>query len=274
LVDGNSLINRAFYATTLTNGATYGFLNMFLRAVENTNCTHIAVAFDMREPTFRHKLYDKYKAHRHPMPADLVRQFADLKSILKDMEIKTFEIPTFEADDIIGTLATKSPMQTAILTGDRDAFQIVSDKISIHLTRNTGIEIIDSARILNDYGVEPKQLVDVKALMGDKSDNIPGASGVGEKTALKIIKEHGCIENSEYATDKQVLMSKQLAKINCEVPLDVDFNALKWHLPMSKRVFDAFKSRNFNSFLNRNGWFPSIEQMNKPKQISMFEGGF
>jgi DNA polymerase-1 len=269
LVDGNSLINRAFYATTLTNGATYGFLNMFMRQVESTAATHIAVAFDMREPTFRHKMFDGYKAHRHPMPTDLVRQFGDLRVILREMGIQIFELATYEADDIIGTIAHKSHMQTAILTGDRDCLQLVTDRVYVHLTRNSGIEICDTAKILNDYGVEPRQLIDIKALMGDKSDNIPGAHNVGEKTAIKIIKEHGCVEQSEYANDEMVKKSKTLVTIKCDVPIEIDFNKLQWALPMSRKVYDLFKSRNFNSFLSRAGWFQN-EETQKPTQLSMF----
>jgi DNA polymerase-1 len=256
LVDGNSLINRAYYATTLSNGATFGFINMFLRAVEQTGVTNVAVAFDMRAKTFRHQMYDQYKANRRGMPDDLAAQLNDLKKILTVMGVQMFEKSGFEADDIIGTIAQTAGERgyhTIILTGDKDAFQLVSKNTEVNLTRTgvTNMEIYDVDRIFAEYGVSPKQLIDIKALMGDKSDNIPGAKNVGEKTAVKVIKEFGTVENSPYNTDEMVIKSKILAAIKCDVEIDIDFKKLGFKYPLTRDVFLAFKTRNFNSFLRR-----------------------
>ena len=268
LVDGNSLINRAFYATSLKNGAVFGFVNMFMRAVENTGATHVAVAFDMRAKTFRHKLSADYKANRKGMPDELATQFADLKKLLAVMRVAMFEREGFEADDIIGTLSrvfgavtgqktgdNKEPLAVVILTGDRDAFQLIRDDVTVHLTKSAGTEIYDTGRIMTEYGVTPAQMIDVKCLMGDTSDNIKGVAGVGEKTALKVIKQCGSVDKSPYANDPSVALSKVLATIQCDIELGAELDDLAWGLPLSREVFDAFKLRGFNSFLNRSTWW-------------------
>jgi DNA polymerase-1 len=288
LVDGNSLINRAYYATTLTNGATYGFLNMFLRAIENLQITHVAVAFDVRAKTFRHEMIQKlinsgdeffmreggYKAHRKGMPDDLAQQFADLKIILDAMGISQFEQPGFEADDVIGTMSTMASNQgydVIILTGDKDCLQLISDNVQVDLTRTgvTNMDIYDLKRFNQVYGITPTQFIDVKALMGDKGDNIPGIRGVGDKTALKLIKEHGCIENTIYKDNAIAIISKQLATIKCDMDINVSFDACKFDFPLPRDVFDLFKSRNFYSFLKRPWWDDQVREKT-PLQISFF----
>jgi DNA polymerase-1 len=278
LVDGNSLINRAFYATTLTNGATYGFLNMFLREIQDVAPTHVAVAFDVRAKTFRHQMFDGYKVHRKPMPDDLARQLFDLKDLLAIMGVKMFEKAGFEADDIIGTLATlagKHGFHTLILTSDRDLLQLVTDTTEVCLTK-VGVsktEIWDTTRIAKEYGVVPKQLVDIKALMGDKSDNIPGAPGIGEKTAVKLIKEFVNVVAAVDAIEKLhehrdiILKSRDLAQIKCDIEMPFDVDALAFTLPLDKPVFDAFKSRGFSSLCNRADLFKNT---NIPVQQSFF----
>ena len=288
LVDGNSLINRAYYATSLSNGATYGFLNMFLRCIENLSITHVAVAFDVRAKTFRHEMVQKliddgdeffikeggYKAHRKGMPDDLAEQFADLKQILKTMNISMFEQSGFEADDVIGTMSVMGKEQgfhVVILTGDKDCLQLITDGVEVDLTRTgvTNMDIYDEARFKSEYGITPKQFIDVKALMGDKGDNIPGVRGVGEKTALKLVQEHGCVENTQYKDDNVAIISKQLATIKCDMDIDVDWDKTKFEFPLSKQVFDMFKARNFFSFLKRT-WWDDETRIKTPVQQSFF----
>jgi DNA polymerase-1 len=278
LVDGNSVLNRAYYATTnLTNGATYGFLNMLFRELGESAATHLAVAFDVRAKTFRHEIYPEYKAGGRPMPDDLVLQFADTKKLLEIMNIQIHEKSGFEADDILGTLsaaAERAGHTTVIMTGDRDMLQLVADKTAVHLTTTNSTEIYNQARIMTEYGVSPAQLIDVKALMGDKSDNIPGAKNVGEKTALALIRDFGSLENVLQSKHEKiepyreiVQTSHTLAKINRDIPLDFDFEKFAFSLPLEKHVYEAFKSRSFMSLCRReNLWdFP-----NSPKQLTMF----
>ena len=289
LVDGNSLLNRAYYATTLTNGAVYGFLNMFLKALQDTGATHAAVTFDVRAKTFRHKMYTEYKANRKPMPEDLAAQLADLKKILNIMHITMFEKEGYEADDIIGTisrLASAEQVQTIILTADRDCLQLISDNTEVHLTKTgvTLIEVYDKKRIEKEFGVSPKQLIDIKALMGDKSDNIPGAAGVGEKTALGLIKQFGSVENLLESIDSYpklvpskdlIIKSRELAEIKCDVEIEFSIDKLAFALPMSKPVFNAFKERAFHSLCRRdNLWDADTATTNTvkiPVQQSFFD---
>ena len=207
LIDGNSLINRAFYAMpllTTKNGeytnAVYGFMNMFFKMVESDKPDYVAVAFDMKAPTFRHKMYDGYKATRKPMPEELRPQIPLLKNLLKLMGVCVVEQEGIEADDIIGTIAKKSGVKTFIYTGDKDSFQLVDDKISVCFTKRgiTETELYSAENFNMKTGINPPQVIDLKSLMGDSSDNIPGVAGVGEKTALALLKTYGTL-NGVYA---------------------------------------------------------------------------
>jgi len=202
LVDGNSIMNRAFYGTQdsfmknskgLFTGAVYGFLNIFYRYCKEEHPTHVAVAFDLKAPTFRHKMYDGYKATRKGMPPELAMQMPVIKDVLDAMGITRLEIEGYEADDIIGTYAYRAQgegMECRILTGDRDSFQLITDKINVILPATgqagTTTVIYTPEKIVEKYGVEPIKMLQVKSLMGDSSDNIPGVPGVGEKTALPL----------------------------------------------------------------------------------------
>ena len=276
LIDGNSLINRAYYAFggggVLTwNGnptnATYGFLNMFFKAVGDSSPKYIAVAFDMRAKTFRHKMYQQYKATRKGMPDDLAVQFEDLKNLLKIMGIAILECEGYEADDIIGTLSKACTHQTVILSADRDGLQLIDDCTEVHLTKTgvTNLEVWDKEKVSAEYGLVPAQFIDLKGLQGDKSDNIPGAAGVGEKTALELMREYGSLENIYANLEKireslrtklensrdTVFLSRDLARINTNVPCDCDTAHFTFKLPMSKEVYDAFDSRGFKSLCKR-----------------------
>jgi DNA polymerase-1 len=231
IVDGNSLINRAYYAFGgrgqagelsyggVPTNAVYGFLNMFVKAAVDLEVKYTCVAFDVRAKTFRHEMFGKYKANRRPMPDDLAAQLEELKNILRVMKVKIFEFAGYEADDVIGTISRicEKDIICIQLTADRDGLQLVSENTMLYLTK-TGVSNLDvwtKERIKKEYGLEPKQLIDVKALMGDQSDNIPGAPGVGEKTALSLIRKYGsvgnAIANSEKiaANNDIVLLSKK-----------------------------------------------------------------
>ena len=211
LIDGNSILNRAFYGIMGTNmlqtedgtytNAVYGFLAIMFKILDSLNPEYMAVAFDMRAPTFRHKMYSEYKGTRKGMPDELAAQMPMIKEVLNAMNIRIIEKEGYEADDILGTLAKKAGrrgIDVTILSGDRDTFQLATDKITIRIPRTkagkTEEDDYDKEKIIEQYGVEPKALIEVKGLMGDKSDNIPGVNGIGEKTALGMIKKYKTIE--------------------------------------------------------------------------------
>jgi len=245
-IDGNSILHRAFYGIKLLsnkNGtptnAVFGFINIYLKNLNVVNPDAVAVAFDRSEPTFRHKAVSSYKANRHGMPDDLAPQLPIIKKLLELMGIKVIECAGYEADDILGTLArscTETGNQCFILTGDRDSLQLVNDNVTVLLTTNKETIQYTPERFREEYGFQPANLVDLKALMGDSSDNISGVSGIGEKTASALIKEYETIENlfkkyENSALTKSVktklqngmedaVKSKWLATIYCDVPID------------------------------------------------------
>ncbi|AWI06768.1 DNA polymerase I [Clostridium drakei] len=261
ILDGNSLMNRAFYALPpLTNSqglhtnGVYGFVTMLLKMREEIDPNYIVCTFDRSAPTFRHNEYKDYKAGRKRMPEELAEQFPVVKKLLNLLSISMFEIDGFEADDLIGTLsvyAEKKDIEVYIVTGDKDALQLATDNVKVVITKKgiTEKEIYDKSRMISEFEVTPTQFIDVKGLMGDKSDNIPGVPGVGEKTAFKLIKEYGSIENvlnnidnisgkkikenlMEYS--EQAVFSKKLATIMLNVPIEIDLNEIK-----SKENYDV-----------------------------------
>ncbi|WP_252235336.1 DNA polymerase I [Clostridium sp. CH2] len=254
ILDSNSLMNRAFYALPpLTNddgvntNAIYGFTNMLFKMKDEINPDNIIATFDKKSPTFRHKEYSEYKAGRKKMPPELGEQFPIIKELLKYMGIKTFEIDGFEADDIIGTISKfgeENDMEVYIVTGDKDALQLASEKTKVVITKKgvTETAIYDYKAFMDEFEITPTQFIDVKGLMGDKSDNIPGVPGVGEKTAFKLIKEYGTLEDvlkhiPEISGKKlkenlennmeQAIFSKKLATIMREVPLDINLSDIE-----------------------------------------------
>lgn len=254
VLDGNSLLNRAFYALPpLTNleglhtNAIYGFTNMLFKMKEEIKPDYIVCTFDRKAPTFRHEEYKEYKAGRKKMPPELAEQFPVVKELLKLLSIDIFEIDGFEADDLIGTLAKYAEdkgIEVYIVTGDRDALQLASENIKVVITKKgmTEKEIYDEKRMVEEFGVTPTQFIDVKGLMGDASDNIPGVPGIGEKTAFKLINEYGSIENvlrnidnisgkkvkqSLIDNSEQAIFSKKLATIMTNVPVDIDMDSIK-----------------------------------------------
>ncbi|HCW53729.1 MAG TPA: DNA polymerase I [Clostridium sp.] len=249
ILDSNSLMNRAFFALPpLTNSdgihtnAIYGFMNMLFKMKEEIQPDSIIATFDLKAPTFRHKEYAEYKAGRKKMAPELYEQFPIIKELLKLMGIKIFELEGFEADDLIGTIskfAEENDVEAYVVTGDKDALQLASDRTRVVITKKgvTETAIYDKESFIKEYEVTPTQFIDVKGLMGDKSDNIPGVPGVGEKTAFKLIKEYGSVEevlknidsisgkklkeNLENNMD-QAIFSKKLATIMREVPVELN----------------------------------------------------
>ena len=282
IIDGNSLMNRAYYALPpLTNSegvhtnAAYGFTTMLLKIINDENPDYIITAFDRKAPTFRHKEYAEYKAGRKKMPQELNEQFPLVKDILKAFNIGILELDGYEADDIIGTLAKKygSKMDVLIYTGDRDALQLISQNVKVAITRKgiTEVDVYDEKALYDKYSVTPTQFIDLKGLMGDQSDNIPGVPGVGEKTALKLITEFGSVESVIENTDKierkrirelmeeykeQAEFSKKLATIVTDVPIDFDLGEMKKKEPDNEKIKSLFKELGFKSLLDK---IPSSE---------------
>ncbi len=259
IIDGNSLINRAYYAVQrpmitkegIYTQGIYGFINMLTKLENDYDPQYMAVAFDLKAPTFRHLEYDEYKAGRKAMPPELVMQMPLLKDVLHAMNITTLELEGFEADDIIGTVAREAEeygLEPLIITGDKDALQLASHKTKVLITKKgiSDFDLYDYDKMLEVYSLTPAQFIDLKGLMGDTSDNIPGIPGVGEKTALKLLAQFGSIDNllentADIANDKlrikvedgaqMAVMSKRLATINTMVPLDLNIERLKKQEP-------------------------------------------
>ncbi len=279
IIDGNSLINRAFYAVQrpmitkdgIYTQGVYGFLNM-LQKIENDHVPdYITVAFDLKAPTFRHIEYQAYKAGRKAMPPELAMQMPVLKDVLAALNIKTLEMEGFEADDIIGTVARKAEedeIDPLIITGDKDALQLVTEHTKVLITKKgiTEFELYDLDKMKERYGMTPRQFIDLKGLMGDSSDNIPGIPGIGEKTGIKLIEQFGSIENmlantAEISSEKLrskveenaqlAVMSKRLATINVNVPVEVDIQTLIRREPDYDRLIDIYTRLEFNSFLKK-----------------------
>lgn len=280
LIDGHSILNRAFYGVPPLNNvagiptnAVYGFLNIMLKIVDEEKPDYITVAFDLKAPTFRHKMYAEYKGTRKPMPDELREQVPLIKDTLHAMGIKTMELAGYEADDILGTLAYKAQDNgyvVSVLSGDRDLLQLATDKIKIRIPKTkrgqTEIEDYYAKDVVSAYGVTPKEFIDLKALMGDTADNIPGVPGIGEKTATAIIKEYKSIEaayenvdsikptrakNSLAENYDLATLSKELATINIKVPLEYEFDEAKVDNFYTKEAYELFKKFEFKSMLQR-----------------------
>ncbi|MCE5287510.1 MAG: DNA polymerase I [Pelosinus sp.] len=293
IIDGSSLVHRAFYALPLlmtANGqytnAAYGFTTMLVKLLAEIKPEAIAVAFDKSRTTFRNDAYKEYKAHRRPTPAELSEQFPLVKEILSGFGITVLEEAGYEGDDIIGTLAGKASQEdyeVIIITGDRDALQLISPKVQVYLTKKgiSDVEHFDTAAFQAKYSLMPLQLIDLKGLMGDTADNIPGVPGVGEKTAIKLIQEYGSVEevlaNIDNVSGKKLqeklkentklaLISKKLATIECAMPLEVSL-ANCGYTPDSQKLYELFSQCEFKSLLERfDQLFPGCKAAAKPAE--------
>ena len=286
LIDGNSILNRAFYGImgnkmlTTPDGkytnAVYGFLAIMFKVMDDLKPEYMAVTFDMKAPTERHKLYEGYKATRKGMPDELAEQMPILKDILSVMHITIVEKEGYEADDLLGTIAKKAEkegMEVTIVSGDRDTFQLATKNIKIRIPHTkmgkTETDIYGETEIIEKYGIKPKQLIEVKGLMGDTSDNIPGVPGVGEKTALELIREYKSIDKIYETIEKYpnaikgklkekllenrdlANLSKTLGTINTDVPLKQKISKLKVVDWDNDKVLEIFKTLKFNRFIER-----------------------
>lgn len=278
LLDGHSLAHRAFYALPLlTNSegeytnAVFGFARMLFKLIDDEDPDYLAVAFDMKGPTFRHQEYEEYKATRKKMPDELHPQIKLIKDVLTALNIPYFQVEEYEADDVIGTLARKAEdagMEVNVVTGDRDALQLVNDNINVIYTRKGITDIVkyDLDKVKEKYELDPEQLVDMKGLMGDSSDNIPGVPGIGEKTATKLLKKYSNMEAildniEEISGEKrrenlhnyteQAILSKRLGKIVDDVSFDIDLEDCRCGEPAHEQIVELFKNLEFNSLLDR-----------------------
>lgn len=286
LIDGNSIANRAFYGimgtkTLMTSdgkytNAVYGFLAILFKILDDIKPEYMCVAFDLKAPTARHKLYDGYKANRKPMPEELAYQMPEIKEVLRAMNIDIVEKEGYEADDVLGTLSRygeKQGLEVTILSGDRDTFQLATDNVIIRIPRTkmgkTEIEDFDRKKIKETYGITPKQLIEVKGLQGDSSDNIPGVPGIGEKTALSLIQKYGTIQKLYEKLDKQeddlkgkqreklvankdlADLSRTLGEINLEVPIEDTLENFKTEEWDKAKVLEIFNRLKFNRYIDR-----------------------
>ncbi len=295
VVDGNSIINRAFYAIrnmTAPNGLStngiFGFLNIFFKNMEELSPDGVAVTFDLRAKTFRHKEYELYKANRHGMPDELAEQMPVLKDILRAMNVAILEIEGYEADDVIGTVAKrceKEDYECYIVTGDKDDLQLASEKTKILLTTTakgqTTTTIYTDKEVIERYGVTPLQFIDIKGLMGDTSDNIPGVPGIGEKTAMSLISEYGSIDNLYKNLDngkikgatltklregqESAILSRHLATIVCDVPIEFELSDLEVKPYNTEELAKLFENLQFKSFLKKLDISVSKEELTAEK---------
>ena len=274
LIDGNSLLNRAYYAMGVfstkeglpTNGI-FGFVKLIFKILEERKPKYFAVTFDLRAPTFRHKMYDGYKSTRKPMPEDLARQVPILKELLTSMNIRIVEKEGFEADDLIGSLSRKfNGVDVYIYTGDRDSYQLVDDNVSVCFTRRgvSDIDLLTKKNFYEKVKLEPLQIIEEKALMGDSSDNIPGVKGVGAKTALELLQKYNNLDEiykhinelpnglrGKLEGDREIAyLSRTLATIDTNVPLDVTLDSCEIQIPFSEAARESFQRLEFRSLLN------------------------
>lgn len=298
LIDGNSIINRAFFALPpMDNGdglhtnAVYGFLTMMFKMIKNIQPTHISVAFDLKAPTFRHKAFADYKAGRKGMPSELAMQLEPLKNILDSMNIDRKELEGYEADDILGTISRigeENDFSVYVVTGDKDAIQLASDKTLVMITKKgvAEVEEYNTEGVIERYGLTPAQFIDLKGLMGDKSDNIPGIPGIGEKTGIKLLQEFGSVEGVienvnklKGAQKKKVeentesaIMSKQLATIDRNIPLDSSFEDMEFGSFDVQAVIKEFQKLKFNSLISKLSELTDCEEKEvEKKEINKLE---
>ena len=307
ILDGNSIVNRAFYGIRALNApdgtptnAVYGFIAILQKLLDEQQPDAVCVAFDLKAPTFRHKAYAEYKAQRKGMPEELAVQMPLLKETLDAMGIKRYELEGFEADDILGTAAAKCEKEgwdCVIVTGDKDSLQLITEKTGVCNVKTrmgqTDTVLYTPERFREEYGFAPELMVDLKALMGDASDNIPGVPGVGEKTAMDIVRRYGCIDDIYAKLDsidikegvrkklregeESARSSYWLATIMRDIPLDFKPSDNLWHSDYTDALYDVFKRLGFNKFIEKWGLTPSADkpetQENALERVVLDENG-
>jgi len=297
LLDGMALAYRAYFAFIrrplinskgVNTSAIYGFTTALMRILEDEKPDHIAVVFDTKEPTFRHEMFKEYKATREKMPEEMASQLDRLKDIVRAFNVPVIEHPGYEADDIIGTLAKRAEQEgvlTYMVTGDKDFMQLITPSVKMLKPGKAGEdpEVIDERGVLEKFGVPPEQVIDVLALIGDASDNIPGVPGVGEKTAIPLIQKYGSLETLyEHLDDipqkglreklakhrESAFLSKQLVTIHTDVPVPINFHELKAHAPDSSALIKHFSELEFRTQLNKLSGVASVAVERNTKQSS------
>ena len=288
VIDGNSIINRAFYGIRILTtksgkytNAIYGMVNMITRQLDALKPDYCAVAFDIKHPTFRHEMYEGYKAGRHPTPPELLAQFPDAKECLSLMGIKVLELPGWEADDIQGTIAKmahdEKDTESYVLSGDRDLLQLIDDKVTVLLATNNDTLKMRRDEFFDKYAIEPELFVEMKALMGDSSDNIPGVAGVGEKTAAGLIQNFGTLEGIyENIEDKRITkgvrekllrdeknayLSRDLARIDIHAPVGITLEDIEYKGFDKGGLYRKFSELELNSFITKFRLEPEIEEL-------------
>ena len=279
VIDGNSIINRAFYGirplTTKTGkhtNAIYGMVSMISKQLDAIKPDYAAVAFDVKHPTFRHEMYEGYKAGRHPTPEELLSQFDDAKEVLRLMGFNVLELPGWEADDIQGTIASmahksKDELRSYVLSGDRDLLQLIDDKITVLLATNKDTVTMQEEQFREKYGISPSEFVDMKALMGDSSDNIPGVKGIGEKTAATLISKFSNLEQIYESIDSSdiskgvrekllankdnAFLSRKLAKIDVNAPVGIELCDIEYNGFNKSALYKKFCELELNSFITK-----------------------
>ncbi len=294
IVDGNSILNRAFYGIRplytkdqIPTNAVYGFITILKKHLDALKPDSLACAFDLRGPTFRHKMFDGYKANRHGMPDELAAQLPWAKKTAEAMGFHVITCEGYEADDIIGTLCAKADTQgdihAYVLTGDRDSLQLITPACNVILVKTKEDILYNEARFQEDYGIRPDQLVDVKALMGDSSDNIPGVAGIGEKTALKLIGAAGSLDElyndealggaGKSAKEKLIsgkdiaYLSRQLARICCTAPIETELDTLVWNGYDAEALTDIFTKLEFTALSKRFSFDSNNEEKTVMQEI-------
>jgi len=301
LIDGNALLHRAYHAMpklTTSSGqvvnAVYGFTNMLFRVFGDLKPDYVVVSFDRKAPTFRHKEFDGYKAKRPKMDDDLVSQIGPVHEVVEGLNIPIFEVDGFEADDVIGTLATQAEragVETVVVTGDRDALQLVNDNVKVWCPKK-GLSdpiLYDEAEVRKKYGFRPGQLADFKGLRGDPSDNIPGVNGIGEVSAKKLIEEYGDLESIYEHVDEiegkvgeklregkeDAFMSKRLGEIVLDVPIELDLEKCVLSDYDRERAVEVFKKYEFRRLIDRlpfnvNDFKKEKEKVEIENQLGLF----
>jgi len=290
IIDGNALVHRAYHALpklTTKKGeivnAVYGFLLAFFKVIKDFNPDFICACFDLPAPTFRHKEFKEYKAHRVKTSGEIIEQVPKVKQALKVFSIPIFEHEGFEADDLIGTIAKKSKIETIILTGDLDLLQLVNENTKACMFKK-GIKhtvLYDKSKVQERYGLSPALLPDYKGLVGDASDNIPGVLGIGPKIATMLLKESGSLEEIykriELTTTserikklllenkEQAFLSKMLAEIRCDVPIDFDLQKCEWKDYNKEKAVEMLEKFGFKSLIKR------LPQTENKSQNSLFK---
>ena len=283
ILDGNSVLHRAYYAlpdwrnrSGEATAGVYGFLSMLLKAIEELKPTHLAIVFDTPQPTFRHTMYVGYQTNREKdrqISEDIWGQVEKLKVVFEKMGVPVFAVPGFEADDVIGAISVQSlassVKEVIIITGDRDLMQLVDDRVKLYMPQkglSDGI-IIDREKVKERLGVWPEQVIDYKALVGDSSDNYPGVTGIGPKTAVKLLEEFKTFENVVKKSGNQKVidgyeggeLSKRLATIKTDAP--VTFDSAKSEVPSTNKITEVFKELGYKSLMKRAGGDGEVNQI-------------